>query len=147
MPTEGLELTLNGGYSDSTYGETVTDVGGVVFDDGQRVQLFPELTLSATAAYRRSLGAGGLRGMARLRVEHTTERSSNFGSVTTEGDKITQGSIRAGVERDHWGVYAFVDNLFDEAGRVTGGQIQPGFEDLATRLRPRTIGLNLRLNF
>ncbi len=67
--------------------------------------------------------------------------------MTTESDKITQGSVRVGVERDHWGVYAFVNNLFDEDGKVTGGAIQPGFEDLATRLRPRTVGLNLRLGF
>ncbi len=143
---EGLELTLNGGYSDSKYGETVTDVGGVVTADGQRVQLFPELTVSASASYRRSLGTSGLQGTAYLRVDHTTERSLNFGSVTTEGDKISQGSVRVGVEGGHWGVYAFVDNLFDEGGKVTGGGIQPGFEDLATRLRPRTVGLNLRLN-
>ncbi len=146
-PVEGLEMTLNGGYSDSKYGETVTDVGGVVVADGQRVQLFPELTVSASASYRRALGSSGLQGTVYLRVDHTTERSLNFGSVTTEGDKITQGSVRTGVEGDHWGVYAFVNNLFDEDGKVTGGGIQPGFEDLATRLRPRTVGLNLRLGF
>ena len=146
-PVEGLELTLNGGYSDSKYGETVTDVGGVVVADGQRVQLFPEWTVSASASYRRSLGTSGLQGTAYLRMDHTTERSLNFGSVTTESDKITRGSARVGVQGDHWGVYAFVDNLFDEDGQVTGGGIQPGFEDVATRLRPRTVGLNLRLNY
>ena len=146
-PVEGLEFTLNGSYSDSKYGETVTDVGGIVVADGQRVQLFPEWTVSASASYRRSLGTSGLQGTAYLRMDHTTERSLNFGSVTTEGDKITQGSARVGVEGGHWGVYAFVDNLFDEDGKVTGGGIRPGFEDLATRLRPRTVGLNLRLSF
>ncbi len=146
-PVEGLELTLNGSYSDSKYGETVTDVGGVVVADGQRVQLFPEWTVSASASYRRALGSSGLQGTVYLRLDHTTERSLNFGSVTTESDKITQGSVRTGVEGDHWGVYAFVNNLFDEDGKVTGGAIQPGFEDLATRLRPRTVGLNLRLGF
>ncbi|MDE0365361.1 MAG: TonB-dependent receptor [Gammaproteobacteria bacterium] len=146
-PVEGLELTLSGSYSDSKYGETVTDVGGIVVADGQRVQLFPEWTVSASASYRRSLGTSGLQGTAYLRMDHTTERSLNFGSVTTEGDKISQGSARVGVEGGHWGVYAFVDNLFDEDGKVTGGGIRPGFEDLATRLRPRTVGLNLRLSF
>ena len=76
-----------------------------------------------------------------------TERSLNFGTVTTEGDKITQGSMRTGVAGDHWGVYAFVDNLFDESGKLTGGGIRPGASDVAPRLRPRTVGLNLRLNF
>ncbi len=147
VPVEGLELTLNGSYSDSKYGETVTDVGGIVVADGQRVQLFPELTFSASASYRSNLGASGLQGTVYLRVDHTTERSLNFGSVTTEGDKITQGSARVGVEEGNWGAYLFVDNLFDEDGKVTGGGILPGFEDLATRLRPRTVGLNLRLNF
>ena len=146
-PVDGLELTLNAGYSDSKYGETVTDVAGIVVADGQQVQLFPEFTVSASASYRRSLGTRGLQGMAYLRIDHTTERTLNFGSVTTEGDKITQGSARVGVESDHWGVYAFVDNLFDEDGKVSGGSIQPGFEDVATRLRPRTVGLNLRLSF
>ena len=146
-PVEGLEMTLNGSYSDSKYGETVTDVGGVVVADGQRVQLFPEWTVSVSASYRRALGSSGLQGTVYLRLDHTTERSLNFGSVTTEGDKLTQGSVRTGVEGDHWGVYAFVNNLFDEDGKVTGGGIRPGFEDLATRLRPRTVGLNLRLSF
>ena len=52
-----------------------------------------------------------------------------------------------GVEADKWGAYLFAENLFDEDGMVDGPGITPATADLATRLRPRTIGLNVRFDW
>ncbi|MGH8251029.1 MAG: hypothetical protein ACREVI_10110 [Steroidobacteraceae bacterium] len=69
-----------------------------------------------------------------------------FGSVMTEGDKITQASLRVGLQADRWGAYVFADNLFNEDGQLSGPRMSPSpvFSDVAKRLGPRTIGLNVQ---
>ncbi len=147
VPTEGLEIGLSGNINESEYKEDVFDIAGIVIADGQRIQGFPALTLTGFASYRRPIGSRGFYGVGYFSIQHTSERTLNFGSITTEGDKITQGRLRVGIESGKWGAYLFVNNLFDEDGMVTGHGFQPGFEDVATRLRPRTIGLNVRFDW
>jgi len=146
-PFDGLELALTGNINESEYREDVNDTVGVVVANGQRIQGFPKSTVAASANYSRQFGARGWRGVGHFRIERTSERSLNFGSVTTEGDKITQAALRVGLEGEQWGAYLFADNLFDEDGMVDGPGLTPATADVATRLRPRTFGLNLRFDF
>ena len=144
VPMEGLELAFSGNINQSEYGEDVFDVAGTVVEDGQQIQGFPDLILAGSATYRWPIGDGGLQGIGFFRVEHTGVRTRNFGSSTTEGDKITQASLRLGVESGKWGAYLFANNLFNEDGAVNGPIITTG---AAVRLRPRTIGLNVRFDW
>ena len=147
LAAEGLELGVTGNVNDSEYKETVTDVGGIVVEDGQQIQGFPARTFTGFANYTWDLGYRNWQGVSLFRLEYASERTLNFGSVTTESDSITQGYLRVGVEADKWGAYLFAENLFDEDGMVDGPGITPATADLATRLRPRTIGLNVRFDW
>jgi iron complex outermembrane receptor protein len=147
LVTDGLEVGVSGNINDSEYKETITDVGGIVVEDGQQIQGFPARTLTGFANYGWDIGHNDWRGVSMFRIDHTSERTLNFGSVTTESDSITQASFRIGVEAGKWGAYLFADNLFDEDGKLDGPGITPATSDLATRLRPRTIGLNLRYDW
>ena len=53
--------------------------------------------------------------------------------------------LRLGVEGGVWGVYLFGENLTDDDGAVSPYQLGPAGP--ATRMRPRTIGLQLRASF
>jgi outer membrane receptor protein involved in Fe transport len=147
LVTDGLELGVSGNINSSEYKETVTDVGGIVVEDGQQIQGFPARTFTGFANYGWDIGQNGWRGVSLFRIDYTSERTLNFGSVTTDSDPITQASFRIGVEAGKWGAYLFADNLFDEDGMVDGPGITPETADLAIRLRPRTIGLNLRYDW
>ncbi len=145
--TDGLEVGVSGNINNSEYKETVNDVGGIVVEDGQQIQGFPARTFTGFANYNWDLGYSDWRGVSLFRLDYTSERTLNFGSVTTESDSITQASFRIGVEAGKWGAYLFADNLFDEDGMVDGPGITPETSDLAIRLRPRTIGVNLRYDW
>ncbi len=147
VPTKGLELALTGNVNKSQYGEDVVDTVGIVVSKGQQTQLVPKTTVTASASYRWPMGTHGLYGIGYLDVQHTSPRTLNFGVVTTESDAITQGNLRLGVETAKWGAYLFAENLLDDDGMTSGPSPSAFYSDAATRLRPRTVGLNVRFDF
>ncbi len=140
QPIDGLSLQLSGGYTDAEFTE---DVDGININDGDRIPGVPETTLSAAATYRWPLTAS-LEGFVDGRLQYTSERTDTV-NFATPSDNTTSIDLRAGLEGTRWGAYLFADNVTDEDGAVDVYLFGP--DGPATRMRPRTIGLNLRYNF
>lgn len=140
QPLDGLSLQLSGGYTDAEFTE---DVAGININDGDRIPGVPETTLAASATYRWPF-ASSLEGFVDGRVQYASERTDTV-NFAAPSDSTTQVDLRVGVEGKRWGAYLFADNVTDEDGAVDVYLLGP--DGPATRLRPRTIGLNLRYHF
>lgn len=139
-PLDRLTLQAGGGYVDAKYTQ---DVAGTPVRDGDRIVGVPELTASASATYRWSL-TNLLGGFAYGGAQYTSDRT-DVASSALPSDSTTTLGLRLGVEGQAWSAYLFGDNLTDADGAVDV-RLQ-GIDGPATRLRPRTFGVNVRYNF
>ncbi|MGH7462434.1 MAG: TonB-dependent receptor domain-containing protein, partial [Longimicrobiales bacterium] len=123
------------------YTEDVPRAGLQGIRDGDRISGVPKNTLSASATYRRPFSST-LNGFANGSVQYTSERTDTVDGALPS-DATTTVDLRLGIEGESWGAYLFGNNLTDEDGAV---EAQFPFTPV-TRLRPRTLGVNLRYNF
>ena len=131
-----LSLEVNAGLVDARY---LADVPGTPLRKGSTVYNVPRLTASAAASYAWWV-AGDLTAVASATAVYKSERTTSL-VVGRSGDAILSLGARMGLESPRgWAGYLYVDNLGNEDGAVDG---RTAF-DVATRLRPRTYGLELR---
>jgi len=131
-----LSLEFNAGLVDARY---LADVPGTPLRKGSTVYNVPKVTASAAASYA-WLVQGDLTAVASTTAFYTSARSTSL-VVGRSGDAILSLGARVGLESPRgWAGYLYVDNLGNEDGAVDG---RTAFE-VATRLRPRTYGLELR---
>jgi outer membrane receptor protein involved in Fe transport len=97
--------------------------------------------------------AEGLNGFLRMDANHVGGSWSDFRPsyvFTRYIDDYEIANLRIGVEAEDnaWGVYAFVNNLFDDTAitRSTSNAIAQN-RTLVNSVAPRTVGLNFRANF
>lgn len=152
-PATGLTLTAGGAYTDAKLVEDQANanvlVTGSTGRKGDRIPLVPDYSASASASYVWPIGSGGLNGLARADVAYTGEMTSTFRPTYVYFDKFgsfTTVNLRAGVEGDGWGVYAFVNNLTDAVG-VMNQNSGVNYSDLLYSLAPRTVGINAKRRF
>jgi iron complex outermembrane recepter protein len=140
-------VNIGASYAEATY---AGDVPGTGIRDGKPVDDHAKTTASASVDYARDV-FGDLRGSGRLGVQYNSARDfPSFGPpLYLPGDSITTLAARFGIESDRWGAFLFADNLTNEDGAVSARSVTvPGVTPAtASRLRPRTIGLELRFNF
>jgi outer membrane receptor protein involved in Fe transport len=146
-PAVGLTLTASGSYVDATYSGAVPGTGivkGAVVDD------VAKFTANASVDYRTTL-ATGLDGYARIGWQHSTPRQFVSFPGFLPGDTIDRVDARVGVDLDRLSIALFADNLTNDRGATSFRIVQPiapGVNDIAaSRLRPRTIGLELTARF
>lgn len=145
-PIRGLSLGGSVGWNDLTLDEDIYQGAVLLFSKGDRQNFSPELTASAFADYSFPLGMGGYTGRASLSANYSSMqgRRSVFGGrqVLGNGDPMFMSRASFGVVSPHrWEATLFVDNLNDEDGAVVGS---PFFGvDGSTRVRPRTVGLQI----
>jgi iron complex outermembrane receptor protein len=155
-PTDDLDITFGGSLVNAEYdgGVIVDDIGVLVPIDGMRLPSSPEYLFNASVEQRFPLSTeleGYIRGDFSI-------RGSSFGDVPNTpptgllgpGD-FTSGqssflNLRTGVRGEVWELQAFVNNVFDERAS-TFTFYDGGFADVNSVLRPRTIGLNLKLRY
>jgi len=135
----GTKLQLGGTRVHARY---VDDVPGTPLVAGSPVYNVPRTSLFAAAIHRRPLG-DGLQGLASLHASHHSPRLTGL-VEGHEGDAITRVAARLGVASPAgWELSLYGENLLDDRGAVDardlGGQ--------ATRLRPRTLGIELHLAY
>jgi len=153
-PMTGLSLTGAVGYTDAKLTQDQANanilVDGSTGKDGDRIPLVPDWTASLSASYTWPLSVGeGLNGLVRADAAYTGEMVSTFRPTYVYFDKfgsVTTLNLRAGVEGDGWGVYAFVTNLTDATG-VLNKNSGVGYQDLLFSMTPRTVGVNARRKF
>ncbi len=147
-PVDGLTLTASANWNESEYDEDFVDSGGSkVLTKGNRIINIPEFTVTGSAAYRWEFGSSGLSGFAMADVQYNTERTFSFGALVGESETMTQVSARIGLQGGHWGAFLYVQNLTNYDGRVSAPLPFPGIDTVAVRVRPRTIGINLKFNY
>jgi len=138
--TEGLTLNFTGGYTDAEFTESVA---GVNISDGDTIPEVPEFTLSAASTYRWPM-TSSLGGFVYGAAQYSSELTDGI-NFATDGDSYTRVDVRFGVEAAIWSAFLFADNLLDEDAAIT--PLYQGPAGPATRLRPLTIGLQLRASF
>ena len=139
-----LTVTLGGSYTDARY---AADVPGTGIATGKPVDEISKVTLSGSAEYRFA-AFGAWQGRARLGFQHHSKREFPSFPLYQAGDAINNVNARVSFEHAGWTVSLFGENLTNDNGAVTFRSVQPlgpGVNDVSsTRLRPRTLGLELR---
>jgi len=148
-PVPDWTVQLGASYADAQYAGSVPGTGIV---KGKPVDDVAKTTASLSVQYSRTL-LRDVEGSARLGVQYNSPRDyPSFGPPQfVPGDAITAVGARFGIANPHWGVYLFVDNLTDTRAAASPrsanllGIGDPEFT--AVRLRPRTIGIEIRSSF
>lgn len=139
-----LTLTLGGSYTDGRY---AADVAGTGIVKGLPVDEVSKVTLSGSAEYRFA-AFNNWQGTARLGFQHHSKRDSQVFPLFEPGDAINNVHARVGFEHAGWTISFFGENLANDNGAVSFRAVQPvgpGINEVtAARLRPRTLGLELR---
>ncbi|WP_293781279.1 TonB-dependent receptor [Sphingosinicella sp.] len=155
-PVEGLSISGNLAYLDAKLTEDQPNAGTSIAPaagfDGDRIPFVPKFTAGLSAQYVWGL-AEGLNGFLRMDANHVGGSWSDFRPsyvFTRYIDDYEIANLRIGVEAEDnaWGVYAFVNNLFDDTAitRSTSNAIAQN-RTLVNSVAPRTVGLNFRANF
>jgi len=112
--TDGLEVYLRGGYTDSEIKEEHrTDGTGLPSDVGNQAPLVSEYTINLGGQWRIPLGASDWEFFIRPDFQvigPTWFYPDNF----TERDTVNLLNLRAGIETDSWSLVAWSRNLTDE---------------------------------
>ena len=143
----GLTIGASYSYNDLTFGEEVFSNGILIFEKGQRLDDSPASTGTLFAGYEFGVGSTGYIGAANFSVNYTSELQrvdAATGSVF-KGDDIFASNLSLSLEAPvGWTARLFVDNVFDEDGVVAPSTSTRQY--FASRLRPRTIGLQFEFN-
>ena len=141
--SEGFYVEASYGHNDGEYTEP-----GVTHLAGEPMDSVPKFTMSISGDYTFGLPAGFL---GHIRADYmasddTYIRARGFGYVNEqlENEGLVTLNLRAGVRRDNWSVYLFVENLTDEEKQIS--------KPFATLLeyfiqQPRTMGITVRGGF
>ena len=159
--TDQLRLRLAASYNNAELGESFwTDLEDREAGDdpdavkGAEMPYVPKLKY--TASGRLNVDFGAMPGYLQAAVTHTGE---SWNELKTSGREIqgdyTIVNLSAGIQGEAWHLDLFVDNAFDERGRLSvwdenwwdpyGGVL--GYTSTITTNRPRTIGLRYGRTF
>ncbi len=148
-----LRLSANAGYTDARLSEDQTNSN--ITANGHRdnrIPYVPKVSGGVGGDYDYTL-SHGWRGSASLNAVFVGESFSEFRPNNIYYRRLpayTAVNLRVGAQSDSrgWGVYAFVDNLFDRVGIMseTATAISVG-HTLVTSIAPRTVGVNVRKSF
>lgn len=151
-PIEGLELAVNASWNDLTMDSaTFTRDGILLFEAGDRLNSSPEYTAGASLDYTVGLGSRGLK--ARFSASGNYVSEQGFWAIVGPsrirglGDEMLIARTSLAIESlQGWTATLFADNLNDERGAPFRlGELYPDVWD--TRVRPRTIGVQLEYRF
>lgn len=133
MPDKAWTFQFGGSYVHAVYDRTEP---GTNFHKGTPVFNVPRLQLTGSAAYTWPMGSR-VWGVARTDISHFSRRETSATAEGKSGDPITRVSARLGLEFSNgWSTYLYGENLTNDKGAV-----DPPYMGQATRLRPRTIGI------
>jgi outer membrane receptor protein involved in Fe transport len=157
-PMQGLELGVNFSWSglkiDADIVTQPTPAQSVVlFDKGDRLNLSPKFILGGRAAYSWSLGGSGLKATLAASANYTSGldiRTIDLSGsrYVAPGDAILITRLSAEIRTERWSATVFADNLGNENGAVVRLPFAPGLvDDWDTRVRPRTVGVQIEYRF
>ncbi|NIB38266.1 TonB-dependent receptor [Pseudomaricurvus alkylphenolicus] len=140
----GLTLQIAANFNSTEYGD---DLPLANIADGDTVTQVPEATMSVSAAYQWPLADTGLNGRFYTAYQYTDSRPDYTVGFSTESDSFAVLNARLGVEAEHWSLYLTGENLTDEDGRISLFAQTAIAGVPASRMRPRTLGVEASLRF
>ena len=151
-PAEGWEIFLGGSLMNPRYDSGTIDSpyeGGRTFDlKGEHLPSAPEYTFNTSVSKTFPIGSSGMNGL--VRADYSL-RGDSYSDVPNKplGTHLNSGSmevinLRAGIQADKWEIQAFVLNLADS--NDSSFNYDTGSFLFRSRLQPRTVGLNVKLN-
>lgn len=142
--SRNFTATLTAGVIDARYSGAVP---GTLIRRGSRVDDVPIVSASLGAEYRFAAGAGW-NGLALAGVQHSGRHLASTSPRIQSGDPVDNINARLAFSKGPWTVSLFGENLADDHGatsfRITNRLSATTSETVAQRLRPRTVGLELR---
>lgn len=157
-PIEGLVLQASGSYIEAKLTEDQRPVNNITINGaglkGDYVPNTPKVTFQASSQYTFPV-SDGISMMARADTNYVSSSWNLYRRTNAFQQKLpgyaTVG-LRTGFEKDDgdWGVYLFVNNLFDKVGLSTkgNGALFGGGNAVRTvSIAPRTIGMDFRKKF
>lgn len=142
-PVQGLELIANYGYTDATFDE-YRDPAASADYDGNKVLMVPEHDYLLAAQYRYPLTAS-LTLFSRVELHGVGELYWDYANSEKQG-AYELVNARVGAEFEHFDVYFWVKNLFDQEYETIAFEF-PMLGWLAQPGNPRTIGMTLNGRF
>lgn len=137
-PLQGLNLNLSGAYIDTEFTS-----GSLAKEPGDPVDFVAPVTASAGVSYSFNW-AEAYPGFVRIDYNYS-DRSVYFDrglNYDFESDVIRFVNARIGLEREAYQLYLFGRNLLDQRIAVDANRIE-----FQARSRPRTLGVELNVNF
>jgi iron complex outermembrane recepter protein len=138
----GLQVGLTFSWNDLTMDGDVFSGGKLLFARGDRLNASPEYTVGTSLAYTIPLGDSGIEASVLAAADYTSRQNSG-GRVNSNNPGASMLSSRASISvgaRQRWTAALYGDNLGDERGSALPNPFYSGWD---SRLRPRTIGLQL----
>lgn len=150
VPLDGLQFTGNIVLlSAELLEDQVNDLVQAEGKKGDRIPYIPEVSYSIAGEYHWDINSN-LQGMLRGDLSYV---GRSYGAISPEdasyiqiGD-YTVVSARTGISNDRWAAYLFVTNLFDELAITSASAMIGSGPATVTTVQPRTVGLELKLNF
>lgn len=143
---DGFSLQLAANWNDSEITSLNPLVeGNTTITVGQQLPFVPDWTASLAANYEHEFG-NGILGKFNLTYSHVAEQFGGIGQ-TGVGDARDLLGTRIGIETARTGIFLVGRNLLNEDGAIWINQQTPGGPLIATRDRPRTVGLELTMDF
>lgn len=143
-PVDGLQLGINGSYTDAKLIDPVPSLNGFA---GDQLPNVPKWQGSASVDYSFPVGSwtGSVGGRARYIGKRNNGFPADFGNAVPL-ESYTLVDLNAALETEHWTARLFVRNLFDEYALTSGGGALAGIR-YAPLLRPRTVGIAFDVRF
>ncbi|MGL6344142.1 MAG: TonB-dependent receptor domain-containing protein [Waterburya sp.] len=139
-PLQGLDLIAGFGYTDAEYTDYVNPFTGENFE-GNQLLYTPEFTLNLAAQYRTQFGLF-------TRVELQGLGNYFFDDENSlKQDSLALVNARVGYEAEQYGIYLFVNNLFDQEYLTSAFFSDTAGRNLASYGDRRTFGIQVSSEF
>ncbi|WP_229819257.1 TonB-dependent receptor [Kordiimonas sediminis] len=144
--TDQLIATFGGAYTDAKLDETVESLTAF---EGDRVPYVPEFAFSGSLEYDYTI-SDDLEGFVWGNVQYVGDRGSEFSKTNTNYRHIeayTLANFRTGIRNERYEASIFFNNAFASKGVIRAQRRFPFDPDASLRVKPRTIGVNLKTYF
>jgi len=153
-PTRGLTVNVNAAFTDAKLTEDQVPDGVTPLAStarrGDKIPFIAPHTISFAGQYEWALGSGGWNGLVRADLAYVGGSRADFRPTSTSYRKVGDYALanaRIGARGERYGVFFYVSNLFDKAGRTSAGNTLGGLTETVTTIQPRTYGINLTSSF
>ncbi len=154
--SESLNATVSGNYNQTEFQET--DALGL-FTAGDQVLNTPKYTVAGALDFNQPIFGGNWSLVGRTSVEVVGKRTGVVTAFPTfapftpvpgdplVGETSVRVNLRAGIQHENVGFHFFAENVNNDDSRQVGSPVGTARGVNFSRYRPRTVGINVKLNY